>query len=364
MPSPGREAVILTPDFQQGILTPLPESGTNTLIQEPSLHLSFQESRSIHTPTFEQNYLTPVLNRRSSQEPNNRNPPNIQTLFPETSASPLRAEQPSGHKITTQAIVHEPSEQRAEIRSNNFTQESIFTTEVDQPVKHIRRQIEKSQQELISHENIQKGSNINNKLCNEGANLERVKSIVEEQNIVAIDDQNQSIVLENEMTRLQLKPIESSVSTYLSDIPTTPVQDNDIVSSIPGQILSTPTVLSSRSDDGPVGQQEWGIQNTTASTTPMPSSDTISSLQASQSKKNFGVLSLFGFISGVSLTIGLSLLTWLDLRSYLVLSRVVTKLMVVILELMPVYWMHCIPEAKALMYRRLKQHVQAFAPCK
>ena len=78
----------------------------------------------------------------------------------------------------------------------------------------------------------------------------------------------------------------------------------------------------------------------------------------STGKKILQVLSLGGFVSGVSITFCIALLFSIDIRSHWDFLRVISKSCLLILELMPVYWMKCVTEAKELMTRRIKELIQ------
>ena len=66
------------------------------------------------------------------------------------------------------------------------------------------------------------------------------------------------------------------------------------------------------------------------------------------------VVQIMSFLSGFILTISHVLFITGDLERHMSVIRVVVKLVTKVLELMPVYWMQRMPEARNLMYRRLK----------
>lgn len=66
------------------------------------------------------------------------------------------------------------------------------------------------------------------------------------------------------------------------------------------------------------------------------------------------VVQIMSFLSGFILTISHVLFITGDLERHMPVIRVVVKLVTKVLELMPVYWMQRMPEARNLMYRRLK----------
>ena len=71
-------------------------------------------------------------------------------------------------------------------------------------------------------------------------------------------------------------------------------------------------------------------------------------------KKILRVVSLAGFVSGISLTFIVIGFNISDTRNNVTLNRLLHKGILLILELIPVYWMQSLPEARNLMIRRLK----------
>ena len=131
-------------------------------------------------------------------------------------------------------------------------------------------------------------------------------------------------------------------------------QDEQSSRSNQSQTIAEPTASSSREVYGvrSLGDQEFLPEDDgrRGNKVQIPSEP-----QQSQTttKKLFKVVTLGGFISGVSMTI-LVTFFFLDKKIHLTLYRVVAKLLLAILVLMPVYWVHSIPEAKNLMSRKIK----------
>ena len=71
-------------------------------------------------------------------------------------------------------------------------------------------------------------------------------------------------------------------------------------------------------------------------------------------KKILRVVSLAGFVSGISLTFIVIGFNISDTRNNVTLNRLLHKGILLILELIPLYWMQSLPEARNLMIRRLK----------
>ena len=71
--------------------------------------------------------------------------------------------------------------------------------------------------------------------------------------------------------------------------------------------------------------------------------------------KIFKVLSLCGFMLGVSLLLASIIVYTVDPNANLKLSTTITKLNLLVLELMPVWMIHNIPGARDFMIRKLKR---------
>ena len=86
------------------------------------------------------------------------------------------------------------------------------------------------------------------------------------------------------------------------------------------------------------------------------------SLQLSKSKstldKAIKVISFGGFFGGTSLLLIVLYLNTIDTREELVLSTITMKILILVFELMPVYWMRRIPEAREFMLRHLPNFLQ------
>ena len=96
------------------------------------------------------------------------------------------------------------------------------------------------------------------------------------------------------------------------------------------------------------------LDNQELSTTTEAKGKAGESNQAPPGKKILRVVSLAAFVSGISLAFTAIGFNISDTRSNVTLNRLLQKCILLIIELIPVYWMQSIPEARNLMMRRLK----------